>query len=490
MKEQKLRVITLLCLILLVSVKVSLGQQKTGGLTLEPFTVNTGGEQVEAERGRLLVPERHANPTGKLIELAFIRYKSKASHPEPPVIYLAGGPGGSGISEAERFFPVVKRLLEQSDVIAFDQRGTGRSKPFLGCEDVINFSDGTLASRENLIRFIKENFQPCAGRWRKAGVDVSAYNTNESADDLDDLRRALGLKKVSLWGYSYGTHLALAAIKRHGAHLQRVVLAGVEGPDDTLKLPLNLQAQLLKINELVKADRELSLKIPDFLRLMKRVLDDLDKSPVLIEIKSATTAERQQVRVGKYALSIITAFGLGRTQEIAMLPALYYSISQGKLSLLARAVQRLQFRINSPFPWAMSFSMDCASGVSTERARRIKREEKQSLLGDAANFTSQLCSVWEHTDLGRNFRSPVRTEVPALFINGTLDSNTPIKQALEIQRGFPHSQLLVIEGAGHEDLLTDAQVADAIANFCVGRPLKTKSISLPPIKFAPLSVDD
>ena len=48
--------------------------------------------------------------------------------------------------------------------------------------------------------------------WRSKGVDLAAYNTNESADDLEDLRKALGASKISLWATSYGTHLALATL--------------------------------------------------------------------------------------------------------------------------------------------------------------------------------------------------------------------------------------------------------------------------------------
>jgi pimeloyl-ACP methyl ester carboxylesterase len=70
-----------------------------------------------------------------------------------------------------------------------------------------------------------------------------------------------------------------------------------------------------------------------------------------------------------------------------------------------------------------------------------------------------------------------------LFISGTLDSNTPVSQAREIQKGFPNSHLVVIHGAGHEDLLSIPQIGDVIANFIGGHPLAPETLSLPPIKF-------
>ena len=53
----------------------------------------------------------------------------------------------------------------------------------------------------------------CAAELRDKGIDLAAYNTEASADDLEDLRKALGAPKISLFGFSYGTHLALAAIR-------------------------------------------------------------------------------------------------------------------------------------------------------------------------------------------------------------------------------------------------------------------------------------
>src|SRR5215207_8535100 len=111
------------------------GQPKAGALKIKPYTFeNAKGEKVEAELGTLLVPENRSNPDSNLIELAFVRFKSTAKTPGPPIVYLAGGPGGSGIGTAVGSrFPLFMALREIGDVIAFDQRGTGYSKPNLNC---------------------------------------------------------------------------------------------------------------------------------------------------------------------------------------------------------------------------------------------------------------------------------------------------------------------------------------------------------------------
>ena len=91
---------------------------------------------------------------------------------------------------------------------------------------------------------------------RAKGIDLAAYNTEASADDLEDLRIALGVPKISLFGFSYGTHLGLAAIRRHPSSIDRVILAGTEGPDDSQKYPHTFDLQLARLAQLEGVDAE------------------------------------------------------------------------------------------------------------------------------------------------------------------------------------------------------------------------------------------
>jgi len=126
------------CVLLLISFLILIvpasAQQKAGTLKIKPYVFeNNKKEKVDAEFGTLLVPENRSKPDSNLIELAFVRFKSTAQNPGPPIVYLAGGPGGSGIFTAkDARFPLFMALREIADVIAFDQRGTGFSKPNLG----------------------------------------------------------------------------------------------------------------------------------------------------------------------------------------------------------------------------------------------------------------------------------------------------------------------------------------------------------------------
>src|ERR1044071_8810610 len=99
--------------------------------TFKPYQFKTlDGTVVPAEMGEFQVPENRTRPGSRAITIRFVRFKSTAAKPGVPIVYLAGGPGGSGIGTAmaERF-PLFMALREFGDVIAYDQRGTNQSGP-------------------------------------------------------------------------------------------------------------------------------------------------------------------------------------------------------------------------------------------------------------------------------------------------------------------------------------------------------------------------
>lgn len=486
-----LKCINFLCasLLILTPFAVCFGQRQAGDLKIEPYVFeNSKKEKVDAELGKLIVPENRNNPNSRLIELAFVRFKSASPNPGSPIIYLAGGPGGSGISTAEGSrFPLFMAMREFGDVIALDQRSIGRSTPNLACSREANLPLDKPPTRAEVIAFANGELKKCADKWRGRGVDIAGYNTDENADDIESLRQALGAKKVSLWGISYGTTLGLTVIKRHGRNIDRAILAGIEGLDDALKLPSDVQRHLADIASLVKADPTLNEQIPDFLVLVKTVLDRLEKQPVTVEATDPQTKQKVSVVINKYAMQLLTASVIG-TDSIVTFPRLYYAASKGDFSEVASLwLIAAKYRIG--FGSVMSYVTDCSSGASSKRLKRIAREAKNTLLENAADIEfPDVCAAWGNPDLGEKFRAPVKSNVPVLLISGTLDGRTPISNAENARRGFPNSTHLIIEGAWHSDplFLSSPQIKDVMLEFMRGVPVSTTKIKLPPLKFAPL----
>jgi pimeloyl-ACP methyl ester carboxylesterase len=469
------------CVFLTILLAVSVNAQ----LKIKPYTFeNDKHEKVDAEFGTLLVPENRSNQHSNLIELTFVRFKSTAKKPGPPIVYLAGGPGGSGIFTAKGSrFPLFMAFREIADVIAFDQRGTGYSKPNLGCFERLALQLDVPPTRAAAIKALRENSKGCASYWRDIQrVDLTGYNTNESADDLEDLRKALGVSQISLWSISYGTHLAFATMRRHPKSIHRAILAGTEGPDHTYKLPSNIQKHLEDLAKVIQADPEVGKEIPDFLGLMKSVFDRLDAKPEIVEITDSNTKLKVKVIVNKFVMQYIVANNIGTTVT-ARFPALFYRASKGDFTNPAQVwLNESRSEIGS----AMSYMMDCASGQTAARRERIATEAKGTLLEDVFNFPfPDICTEWNAPDLGDDFRAPLRSDVPVLFISGTLDARTPLSNAEEYRKGFSNSTHMIIEGAVHSDplFLSSPKIKEGMMEFLRGQPVTNTQIQAAPMKF-------
>jgi pimeloyl-ACP methyl ester carboxylesterase len=105
---------------------VPLGAARATGITLRTCTL--GGGSVEARCGTYRVPENRAVPGGRTITLrvAVLPAAHGASSPDP-LVYLAGGPGGSAIADAAGVRQIFGGLNESRDIVLVDQRGTGSS---------------------------------------------------------------------------------------------------------------------------------------------------------------------------------------------------------------------------------------------------------------------------------------------------------------------------------------------------------------------------
>ena len=171
--------------------------------------------EILADFGRLKVPENRDKADSRLIELAFVRLKGSGEGRSAPMIYLAGGPGGSstGFADSERALSNWAPVLNACDVIFLDQRATGKSTPLLRYEIDAEPPVEMFADRDIALNAYLAQVRKAVKQARADGVDLDGYHSNASADDINDLRKALGLEKLNLFGFSYGSHLALATMR-------------------------------------------------------------------------------------------------------------------------------------------------------------------------------------------------------------------------------------------------------------------------------------
>jgi pimeloyl-ACP methyl ester carboxylesterase len=451
------------------------------GIRWEPYTLRTDAGPIEAELGKLQVPERRADPASRRITIAFARLRSTSPSPGVPTVYLDGGPGGSGVGAAQvpALGAMFRELRKTGDVILLSQRGTGLSDR-IGCRDTTPLGSDALTSMERLTAAVVERHAACASSLRAQGLDIEAYNTDENAADIEALRAALGAPRISLVGFSYGTHLALATLRHHGAGIARAVLIGTEGPDDTWKRPSTFDAQVAAIDAMLKADPTTRAVMGDFTGRLRSLLARTAATPLTVTLPGAGAPRTLQI--GPAGLLYLLRRDIGDTNDVPWIPAFVYDTHAGNLttltSLLARRLPNLESGVQM-----MAVAMDCRSAASAPRRAVITRESERSIFGSMTNFPfPDVCAAARISPLSEAFRAPVSSAVPSLFISGTLDSNTPPAQAETVMRGFSNAAHLIVEGAGHESTLTP-EVAARIVTFLNGGTIPSARLKGAPIVF-------
>jgi tetratricopeptide (TPR) repeat protein len=112
-----------------------------------------------------------------------------------------------------------------------------------------------------------------------------------------------------------------------------------------------------------------------------------------------------------------------------------------------------------------------SSGVSPIRTRRIAEQQGTAILGNAINFPFdklEYQQAWGVRVLPDEFREPVKSSVPALFISGTLDGRTSLGDATDVMRGFSNRTSVIVDGAAHNPYALTPMLRDLMLRFARG----------------------
>lgn len=465
-------------LMLLAASAPGAAQPRAGELELEPHTLTTyDGRSHDAELGRLWVPENRARTDSRLIRVAFVRLRSTAERPGAPTVWLAGGPGVPGVAMARVpvYFSLFERLRAVGDVILLDQRGVGLSEPALVCAPSPTPAD-VFASARRWLEAYTEKSHACARAWQERGADLAGYTNDASADDIEDLRRALGVPKISLLGHSYGTTLALAMIARHPDSIDRAVLAGVSGPDRVLALPQDWDSAFSSI---AAAAAGTGGNAVDLGGLYRRALARLRAEPARVTITDALSQQPRAIEVGPIGLQWLVRNAMADGRNYSWFPALFETVAAGDHSVLTARIERLfnDFHGRSP----MANAIECSLGWSDRRATLARRQARGSPFGIVnLQWTGHICR-----DLGIRRGRPTRRpggSMPILLLSGSLDANTPAHQAEWVRRGFPRSTHIVVANSGHE-MLPGREVQAIVVDFFGGADVGSRAVAFPPPTF-------
>ena len=201
----------------------------------EPIEWTSIGDGLE--EGRLEVPIDYADPDGDTFSLYLVRHL--ADDPDARIGSLLVNPGGPGfggtiLAESAEFI-YSPDLLDNFDIVAWDPRGTGASEPAIDCID--NYDEyyaGTDitpdddAERQQIIDVAESFAEQCVER-NEAFIEF--VGTNNSARDMDTIRRALGEDEISYFGFSYGSELGGTWATLFPETVRAAVLDGAADPN-------------------------------------------------------------------------------------------------------------------------------------------------------------------------------------------------------------------------------------------------------------------
>ncbi len=183
------------------------------------------------------VPLDYREPHGQQITLAVSRIAAEKPEKRRGVLLMIpGGPGGGGLngpSKAAKQLP--QSVRDAYDIVGFDPRGVGRSTPVscgLAHEDLAMVKlrpwpapDGSITENTDTARRVAET---CL---RNGGPVLRSLSTANEARDIDRIRQALGERKLSAWGVSYGTYAGAVYATMFPGRTDRILLDSNDDPD-------------------------------------------------------------------------------------------------------------------------------------------------------------------------------------------------------------------------------------------------------------------
>jgi len=391
--------------------------------------------------------------------------------PRGVVFLLAGGPGqGSattfdlGTLTDASFF---RAIFPGYTLVAYDDRGTGDSG-LLNCPAL---QTSTALTGEDLLASV------CAA---SIGAASQFYGTVDHAADLDAVRAALGFDKITLYGVSYGTKLALAYASEYPTHVAGMVLDSV--------LPTNLPdpysanvARAMPATLNAWCANVCKAATPNYAADVIAVANKLAAKPARGPVVQLNGKTKMDTLDGASLLSVIVdadlnpgladelpaavhAARLGTMGPLLRLHALDTGTNELSASELSAALFAATVCRDGPFPWPSDSSPASRPALLKAAIAALP----PGTFGPFGTYAAQLgnavlCDKWPTPSGGATLSPNPLPNVPVLALSGGFDMRTPTAGAQSVIAQFPQGQLLVVPGIGHSVVTADPSLCAATA---------------------------
>jgi len=385
--------------------------------------------------GTLRVPEDRGSRSSRTIALNVVVLPALGSERREPLFELAGGPGVPSTGSVELYATELRAYRHHRDVVLFDQRGTGRSNP-LDCPVA-----GTPFMRALGEMYPPAYVQACRDALEKK-ADLRFYTTTISAQDLDDVRTALGYERIHLLGISYGTRLAQEYARRHPSRVKSLFLVGALPMWATVPLyhAAGAQRALDQLFDDCAADSSCAARYPGLRGAFRQLLAALRRTP------AAVTRGAESARLSADVFTEGLRTMLYTPAGSRAVPKVIHRAAQGDWEpFLEHLVQE-----GKPGADGMYLSVTCSEDVARIDPRAVRGLTAGTYFGDyRVRQQVRACAAWPRAHVPPDFWDDVQSDLPALLYAGHRDPITPPAWTDAVAAHFTRASVLLIDHEAH-----------------------------------------
>jgi pimeloyl-ACP methyl ester carboxylesterase len=430
------------------------------------------------------VPRDYAKPGAGTLRIAVIRLPARdKAHRVGSLVTNPGGPGGSGVNFIrENARSLGTALQSRFDIVGFDPRGVGNSDPVrcLTSKQLDQYfaTDSSPDDQREIADQVAVSKGFANGCQGKAGPELPYVGTVNAARDIDVIRAALGDKKLSYLGFSYGTYLGAFYADQFPKNVRALVLDGAVDPKLTAD-EVNVE-QAKGFETALRAFATECVKMPDCPLGTGSVDAALDKVSALQKQTDTTplknlTGDGRQVKESLVTLGIATAL-YSKQSWPALKLALTRAIKEGDGTTLLKLGDILVERqpdgsysnqteanmavncIDKPYP----STVGAVQQVSDKAAKNSPRFAPFVIWG------SLPCTFWPSKPKGEPKALSAAGAAPILVVGTTRDPATPYKWAQGLARELRSGVLLSLNGDGHTAYLQgNPCISQAVEKYLV-----------------------
>ncbi len=442
---------------------IDVSDPREDGVDFDSQTIDCpfdGPPDVSIGCSSITVPENWETGEGE-ITLTFARLPARsasAADSSDAVVYLEGGPGGHALDTLQfQFDDLWAPLLDDYDLIFFDQRGVGYSKPVLDCPGLITVTraaedDPDLDPDEAEGQY-NAALSECRAGWEADGIDVSQYNTINNAKDADAIRQVLGYEQWNLLGISYGTKLALEMERQFPETIRAAVIDSVYPPqvDGPTSNPQTFLDSLDLVSAACEAEAACAAQ-GDLKDRLVAAATDMEANPREVPVTNLLTGEQDTVQATGDTIVGVVASGLYSPFGFSDWPELLTDLEDGGTDALSTYLS-IERTNESFFTVGMQLAFQCNEEISFEDPNAATGFPEDPFgLYDYAFFDGDNFALCEVVDAGTapaDQNAPVVSDVPTLVMAGEFDPVTPPEWGELAAETLSNSQFVLLTGESH-----------------------------------------